>query len=164
MSKSAKRPDVNRTATRRDGDSVDSSSDATVSVDTDLSETGASPSLTKESATADPVDPHAAGSSAADDTVEKKTREKKTRRSKKEKPQKELSERAKRRQTNRAVQVGNPRWFVPLMLGFFIVGLIWIVVFYLTQMAYPIPNLAYWNLVIGFGLLMAGFALTTRWK
>ena len=38
------------------------------------------------------------------------------------------------------VQVGNPPWFVPLMCGFFILGLLWIVTFYVTQGAYPIPG------------------------
>ena len=62
------------------------------------------------------------------------------------------------------VQVGNPPWFVPLMFGFFILGLLWIVTFYVTQGAYPIPGVSYWNLAVGFGLLMAGFVMTTRWR
>ena len=52
--------------------------------------------------------------------------------------------------------MGNPPWFVPSWCGFFILGLLWIVTFYVTQGAYPIPVLQYWNLAVGFALLMAG--------
>jgi len=54
--------------------------------------------------------------------------------------------------------------FLPIMLGLFIVGLAWIVVYYLTQGDYPIPSLGNWNLVAGFGVLIAGFVMATRWK
>jgi uncharacterized membrane protein len=57
----------------------------------------------------------------------------------------------------------NPVWFVPVMLGLMILGLIWIVVFYVTQQEYPIPAIGSWNLIAGFGLIMAGFLMTTRW-
>lgn len=60
---------------------------------------------------------------------------------------------------------GNPRWLVPTMLGLMLLGLAWIVLFYLsgpTQL--PIPALGAWNLGVGFAFIIAGFALTTRWK
>jgi hypothetical protein len=58
----------------------------------------------------------------------------------------------------------NPPWFVPVMLGLMILGLIWIVVFYVTQQEYPVPAIGSWNLIAGFGLIMAGFLMTTRWR
>lgn len=58
----------------------------------------------------------------------------------------------------------NPRWFVPVMLGFLIIGLAWIVIFYITQTEYPIPDINYWNLGIGFAIMLVGFAMTTRWR
>ena len=58
----------------------------------------------------------------------------------------------------------SPRWYAPLMLGLMVLGLIWIVVFYISQTMYPIPKIGDWNLLIGFGLLLAGFAMTTRWR
>lgn len=58
----------------------------------------------------------------------------------------------------------NPAWFVPVMLGLMILGLIWIVVFYVTQQEYPIPSIGSWNLIAGFGLIMAGFLMTTKWQ
>ena len=35
------------------------------------------------------------------------------------------------------VKVGNPRWFVPVMLTLMVVGLIWVVTFYITEPAVP---------------------------
>lgn len=65
----------------------------------------------------------------------------------------------------RAKELGpNPRWFVPVMVGLMILGLAWVVTFYVTQARYPVPSLGYWNLGIGFGLMIAGFLMTTRWR
>ncbi len=58
----------------------------------------------------------------------------------------------------------NPPWFIPVMVGLMVVGLVWIVVYYVTQSSYPIGSLGNWNLLIGFVLLMAGFFMTTRWR
>ncbi|MDR2508632.1 MAG: cell division protein CrgA [Candidatus Ancillula sp.] len=60
----------------------------------------------------------------------------------------------------------NPLWLIPTMLGLMIIGMVWLVVFYLTYTigGYPIPVLQYWNLVVAFGFIIAGFILTTRWK
>ncbi|MDR2748354.1 MAG: cell division protein CrgA [Bifidobacteriaceae bacterium] len=61
----------------------------------------------------------------------------------------------------------NPRWLIPTMCGFMILGLLWIVVFYLTAsetfLGYPIP-IGNWNLLIGLVFIMIGFGLTTKWK
>ena len=58
----------------------------------------------------------------------------------------------------------NPPWFVPLMLGLMLLGLIWIVVTYWTDTKYPIPVIGYGNLLVGFSLILVGFGLTTRWR
>lgn len=63
----------------------------------------------------------------------------------------------------------NPAWFLPLMCFFFIAGLLWIVVFYVTQGQYPLKTIGdwtvgNWNLVIGFVVIMIGFFMTTRWR
>lgn len=58
----------------------------------------------------------------------------------------------------------SPRWFAPVMVGLMVLGLVWIVVFYLTQQAYPIPGIGLWNLGIGFLIAMVGFMMTTRWR
>jgi hypothetical protein len=58
----------------------------------------------------------------------------------------------------------SPRWYAPVMLGLMVLGLIWVVVFYISQTAYPIPKIGNWNLVIGFAILLSGFGMTTRWR
>jgi hypothetical protein len=63
----------------------------------------------------------------------------------------------------RKAQSGNPAWLVPVMLGLMLLGLAWIVVFYLTG-KWPVPQLHSWNLAVGFVLIIAGFGLTTRWR
>lgn len=59
---------------------------------------------------------------------------------------------------------GNPAWLVPVMLGLMILGLVWVVVTYLTGAQYPIPGISNWNLAVGFSLIITGFILTTRWR
>jgi hypothetical protein len=51
------------------------------------------------------------------------------------------------------------------MVGFFLVGLAWIVVFYVAGSDIGFMNaLGNWNLIIGFGLLAAGFGAATQWR
>lgn len=63
-------------------------------------------------------------------------------------------------------QEHSPRWLAPLMVGLMVLGLAWIVTFYLTSadLGLPIPPLGQWNLAVGFGLIIVGFGLTTRWR
>ena len=63
-----------------------------------------------------------------------------------------------------ATPTPNPRWYAPLMVALMVAGLVWIVVFYITQQQYPIPGLNLWNLGIGFAIAMVGFLMTTRWR
>jgi hypothetical protein len=52
------------------------------------------------------------------------------------------------------------------MVGMFIIGLLWIVVFYLAGNQVPVmqdlSNLA--NVLVGFGFICVGFVLATRWR
>jgi hypothetical protein len=57
----------------------------------------------------------------------------------------------------------SPRWLAPTMLGCLLFGLVWIVIFYVSQQSLPIGALGAWNLVIGFGFLVSGVVLSTRW-
>ena len=66
--------------------------------------------------------------------------------------------------STKAVRIGSPRWLVPVMVGLFVLGLAWVVVYYITQAKYPIQGIGPWNMGIGFGLIIAGFVLSTRWK
>ena len=64
----------------------------------------------------------------------------------------------------RATRLGSPRWLAPLMVTMMVLGLLWVVVYYVTQTEYPVESLGNWNMAIGFGLISVGFALATRWK
>jgi hypothetical protein len=61
-------------------------------------------------------------------------------------------------------QAPNPVWFKPLMFGFMLIGLIWIIVFYVSGSSAPIPQLGTWNILVGFGIMFVGFLMTTRWR
>ncbi|MCT9819453.1 cell division protein CrgA [Microbacterium sp. W1N] len=61
-------------------------------------------------------------------------------------------------------QAPNPVWFKPIMLGLMIIGLVWVLVFYLSGSRFPIPGIDGWNIVIGFGIAFVGFLMTTRWR
>ncbi len=60
----------------------------------------------------------------------------------------------------------NPVWFKPLMFGFMLLGLIWIVLYYVTSanLQLPIPALGQGNIFVGFGLVLVGFMMTPWWK
>ncbi|NHC46440.1 cell division protein CrgA [Motilibacter aurantiacus] len=67
-------------------------------------------------------------------------------------------------QERTTVRVGNPRWLVPVMLAAFAIGLLWIVVYYVSETEYPIDSLGAWNMAVGFGLILVGFFLSMRWR
>lgn len=58
----------------------------------------------------------------------------------------------------------NPVWFLPVMVGFMLLGLAWIVVFYISGSLLPISSIGSWNIAIGFGIALIGFAMTLRWR
>lgn len=58
----------------------------------------------------------------------------------------------------------SPHWLAPTMVGAFLVGLIWIVIFYVTSTSYPIPGIGAWNMVVGFAFIGVGFSLATKWR
>ena len=65
----------------------------------------------------------------------------------------------------KAVKIGPKPWIAPLMLGLFIFGLLWIVVFYITRGDIPLMReLGNWNLLVGFAFIGAGFAVSTKWR
>ncbi len=55
-------------------------------------------------------------------------------------------------------------WVAPLMLALFLIGLAWIVLFYVTTGSLPIEAIGNWNIVIGFGFIAGGFVVSTQWK
>jgi hypothetical protein len=62
----------------------------------------------------------------------------------------------------------SPRWLVPTMVACWLVGLAWIAVYYVlastSNTVEPWGTLGAWNLGIGFALIIAGVALSTKWR
>ena len=59
---------------------------------------------------------------------------------------------------------GNPSWYAPVMVGLMVIGLLWVVTYYITSQRFPVESLGAWNLGVGFGLMVVGFGMTTRWR
>ncbi len=53
---------------------------------------------------------------------------------------------------------------LPIMLGLFGIGLVWIVMYYVSSADYPIPAAGNYNLLIGFGFITGGFIAATKWQ
>ncbi|GAB3621301.1 cell division protein CrgA [Glutamicibacter sp. PS] len=67
-------------------------------------------------------------------------------------------------QGSHAIDKPMPVWYKPVMFGLMLLGLLWIIVYYVSQTLFPIPNIGGWNIVVGFGIAMVGFFMTTGWK
>ena len=74
----------------------------------------------------------------------------------------------------RVRSLGSPRWYAPTMVTLMIIGLLWVVVTYLSKGQFPLPyfvqhyHAADWringNLYVGFLIMMFGFLGLLRWK
>lgn len=54
--------------------------------------------------------------------------------------------------------------FIWSMVAAYVVGLAWIVTFYVAGSDRPVPGIGYWNLGIGFAVICVGFFMSTRWR
>jgi hypothetical protein len=63
-----------------------------------------------------------------------------------------------------AAPTESPSWLAPVMVANFLIGLLWIVVFYVSQTRYPIPAIGSWNMIVGFSFIAVGFSLATKWR
>ena len=70
----------------------------------------------------------------------------------------------------KVARLGSPSWLAPTMVASFVVGLTYLVVFYIAGPDVPIMNSiggdlnALLNVGIGFAFIMVGFGLATRWR
>ena len=59
----------------------------------------------------------------------------------------------------------NAAWWAPVMVAFFVVGLLWIVVYYIAGADLPLmKSLGWLNVLVGFGLIGVGFGMSMRWR
>lgn len=68
------------------------------------------------------------------------------------------------REVRSGADAPNPVWFKPIMFGLMLLGLVWIIVYYISQSALPIADLGDGNILVGFGIMFVGFLMTTRWR
>lgn len=63
--------------------------------------------------------------------------------------------------------MGRGRGVVVGMLGCFLIGLVWIVLYYVTGQDFDLPlitDLGQYNLVVGIGFMAVGFVYATHWE
>ena len=59
----------------------------------------------------------------------------------------------------------SPRWYAPLMVALMVLGLLWIVVYYVAGDKIPfMVSLGAWNFAIGFGAMILGLVMSMRWR
>lgn len=66
----------------------------------------------------------------------------------------------------KVARLGSPSWLAPTMVALFVIGLTYIVIFYIAGAQIPIMRdlSALVNVAIGFAFISGGFILATRWK
>lgn len=57
----------------------------------------------------------------------------------------------------------NPAWLAPTAVTLLILGLLYLVVYYLSAGTVPLP-IGDWNLAVGFGVMLAGGGMLMFWK
>lgn len=62
------------------------------------------------------------------------------------------------------VKLDGARWIAPLMVAMFVIGLLWIVVWYIVPDNPVMGPLAGWNVAVGFVFIAIGFFLSTKWR
>jgi len=68
---------------------------------------------------------------------------------------------------HRSTPLGRGRGIVVGMLGCFLIGLLWIVLYYITGQNLTMPlvtDLSQYNLVVGIGFMAVGFIYATHWE
>lgn len=58
----------------------------------------------------------------------------------------------------------SPPWLPVTAVALICFGILWLVVFYLSQGQYPVGMWGYWNLFVGFGAMVGSLGLLTRWR
>lgn len=59
----------------------------------------------------------------------------------------------------------SPVWYPILMAAFLVIGLAWIVAYYIAGEHIPvIKDLGGWNFLVGFGFMIVGLGLAIRWR
>jgi hypothetical protein len=77
---------------------------------------------------------------------------------------KKKTDKVKAEKTPKKPRTTSRVWVAPLMLACWLIGLAWLVVFYVAGQDIPVmDDLGNWNLLIGMGLIAVGFVVSTQW-
>ena len=77
---------------------------------------------------------------------------------------KKKTEKVKAEKTPKRPRTTSRVWVAPLMLASWLLGLAWLVVFYVAGQDIPLmKDLGNWNLLVGMGLIALGFVVSTQW-
>ena len=77
---------------------------------------------------------------------------------------KKKTEKVKAEKTPKKPRTTSRVWVAPLMLTCWLLGLAWLVVFYVAGESIPVMDkLDNWNLLVGMGLIAVGFVVSTQW-
>jgi Cell division protein CrgA len=66
--------------------------------------------------------------------------------------------------TTAAAKKPSPIWLPVTAVSLIVIGIVWLVVFYLSEQQYPVESWRYWNLAIGFGAMVSSLILLSRWR
>lgn len=58
----------------------------------------------------------------------------------------------------------SPSWWAPVSVVLMLVGLLLVVVHYISGAHYPVPGIGNWNLAVSLGVVFVGFLMLLRWK
>lgn len=58
----------------------------------------------------------------------------------------------------------SPVWLPATAVALIVLGIGWLVVYYLSEQEYPVAAWGYWNLAVGFGGMVASLLLLSKWK
>ncbi|GAA2680828.1 cell division protein CrgA [Actinoplanes palleronii] len=58
----------------------------------------------------------------------------------------------------------SPTWLPATAVILIVVGIAWLVIYYLSSQAYPVASWRYWNLAVGFGCMVASLGILSRWR
>jgi len=58
----------------------------------------------------------------------------------------------------------SPMWLPVTAVSLIVVGIGWLVLYYLSETLYPVQAWGYWNLAVGFGAMVAALGLLSKWR
>jgi Cell division protein CrgA len=58
----------------------------------------------------------------------------------------------------------SPMWLPVTAVSLIVIGIGWLVVYYLSETLYPVQAWGYWNLAVGFGAMVAALGLLSKWR